>query len=505
MSLSRTLPSARRRLSLTVRVSALLVLAVVIPLLITVVVSELILRPTLLTQAEKEMGNDAQSHAQSVDALLVARMQDISFLGQYFAVQHYLAGETAYKQQALNELALGYRLDPNYSTWTLFDTQGRIRLSYPALPGPRGKYLVAPEIIQQLHGVNKTRISDVYFDDTTHVAFVDIYTSITAPNSTLLGFGRSTLNLNDLWTAVNNETNAASGSYAMVLDNHGIRIAYTNPDTTQSTLPSALFKAVAPLSSQLQQRISDENLYGNNHAAVSVLPDPALASSIQQNVQATSTFQFTPALQSEPFQAYRVHCQVVPWTYLVLRPVNTITGAANQQDIYLILTAALVTLLAAIVGLLVGRGITLPILRSVSSLLKSSQSLNELASREQVTTTEQRWIVETSQTGLKSVEYYAEATSVAARRLGTIGGELMQNWQHLQPRQLQQHLEQIMTTANYIGNASAHQERSSKSLATAIRVTMQVNDQLVSGATSAAEASAQLEDVIKQLRQVVGE
>ena len=502
--MSRSSQSSRKRLSLTVKVSALLVLAVVIPLLITVIGSELILRPTLMGQAETEMGNDAQAHAQAIDSLLIARMQDVGFLGQYLAIQRYLSGQEAFKQQALNELALGYRLDPNYSTWTLFDTRGNIRLSYPAQPGPRGKYMVAPEIIQQLHGVNKTRISDVYFDDTTHMAYVDIYTSITAPNTALLGFGRSTLQLNDIWTAVNNETNAAPGSYAMILDNHGVRIAYTNTDTTLLTLPSALFKAVSPLSPQLKQRISDEDLYGNSGTPVNVLPDSTLAG-IVQDAQAASTFQFTPALQGEPFQAYRVQCQVVPWTYVVLRPVNSIIGAANQQDIYLILIAALTTLLAALVGLFVGRSITQPILKSVAFLRKSSQSLNELASREQVTTTEQRWIVETAQTGLKSVEYYAEATSVAAHRLDAIGGELLRNWERLEPWQTKQHLEQIMATANYIGSAASHQERSSKSLSTAISVTMQVTDQLVSGATSAAEASAQLEDVIERLRQVVGE
>jgi len=502
--MSRSFQSSRKKLSLTVRVSALLVLAVVLPLLITVIGSELILRPTLLGQAQTAMGNDAQAHVQAIDALLIARMQDVGFLGQYSAIQRYLSGQEAFKQQALNELALGYRLDANYSTWTLFDTRGKIRLSYPALPGPRGKYVVVPEIMQKLHGVNKTRISDVYFDDTTHAAFVDIYTSITAPNTTLLGFGRSTLKLNEIWTAVNNETNAAPGSYAMILDSHGVRVAYTNTDTTQLTLPPALFKAVAPLSPQLQQRISDENLYGNSRVAVNVLPDATLASLVQ-DAQATPTFQFTPALQSESFQAYRVKCQVVPWTYLVLRPVNSIIGAANQQDIYLILIAALITLFAALVGLFVGRSITRPILTSVASLRKSSQSLNELASREQVTTTEQRWIVETSETGLKSVEYYAEATNVAARRLGAIGGELLRNWERLEAWQTQQRLEQIVTTAKYISTAAAHQERSNKSLATAIRVTMQVTDQLVSGATSASEASAQLEDVIEQLCQVVGE
>ncbi len=504
MSIARSTRSTHRGFTLTVKVSILLVFAVVIPLIITVIGSELILRPTLLSQAETEMGNDAQSHAQMIDALLIARMQDVSFLGQYYAIQRYLGGDIAFRQQARDELALGYRLDPNYSTWTLFDTQGNVRLSYPALPGLRGKYTVAPELIAQMRGVNRTRISDVYVDQATHIAFVDIYTSITSPSHTLLGFGRSTLKLSDIWTAVNNETNAATGSYAMILDGHGVRIAYTNTDATLVTLPPALFKAVAPLSPQLQQRINNEDLYGNTRAAVGVLPDATLAD-VVQNTQTTNTFQLTPALQEQPFQAYSVKCQVVPWTYLVLRPVNTITGAANQQNLYLILIAAVVTLIAAIVGLLVGRSITGPILQSVSSLRKSSQSLNELASREQVTTTEQRWIVETSQTGLQAVQYYAEATSIAARSLGDVGNELVQNVERYAPGQMKQRLDQIVTTANYIENAAAHQERSSQSLSTAIRVTMQVSEQLVSGATSAAEASTQLESVIEQLQQVVGE
>lgn len=502
MSIARSAQPTRRRFALTIKVSVLLVLAVVIPLVITVIGSELILRPTLLSQAQTEMENDAQTHAQTIDALLIARMQDVSFLGQYYAIQRYLAGDMAFSQQARDELALGYRLDPNYSTWTLFDTRGNVRLSYPALPGPRGKYTVVPELMPQLQGVNKTRISDVYFDEATHAAFVDIYTSITSPNNALLGFGRSTLKLSDIWTAVNNETNAATGSYAMILDHNGVRIAYTNTDTTHLTQPPALFKSVAPLSPQLQQRIENENLYGNSRATVSVLADSKLAEQMQSS---QSSFQLTPALQQESFQAYGVKCQVIPWTYLVLRPVNTITGAATQQDVYLFSIAAVVTLLAAIVGLLVGRSITRPILQSVSSLRKSSQSLNELASREQVTTTEQRWIVETSQTGLQSVQYYAEATSIAARRLNGIGNELVHNVERYTPRQMRQRLDEVVTTAHYIENAAMHQERSSQSLSTAIRVTMQVTEQLVSGATSAAEASNQLEGVIEQLRQVVGE
>ncbi len=186
-----------KRLSLTVRVSMLLVLAVVLPLLITVVGSELILRPTLLSQASTEMGNDAQSHAQAIDSLLIAHLQDLEFMGQFLAVQKYLAGDERFKQQAINELTVGYRLDANYSMWTLFNMKSQALLSSPAFPKPRGKYVIAPEIMAQLNAPHKTFISDIYYDSTNHMAFIDMYTTVASSTGKLLGIERSTLKLTE--------------------------------------------------------------------------------------------------------------------------------------------------------------------------------------------------------------------------------------------------------------------------------------------------------------------
>ncbi len=496
--------SFSKRLSLTVRLSLLLVLAVVLPLTITVVGSVQILRPTLLSQAEVQMQNDAETHAQDIDSLLIARLENVDALGQFFAIQKFLAGDDVYKEQALEELSVGAHLDANYSNWALFNVHGVVRLAYPNNPSPEGKYMIAPDVLPKLQGVNKSLISNVYYDNNTHMAFLYIYASITSPSGQLLGFGRATLQLSSIWTEVNNETIAAPGSYATILDNNGVSIAYTNTDTTLTTLPQGLFKAVAPLSSQLQQRIRNENLYGNNtNTPVSVLSDPTLAHMLQ-DAQGPATFQLTPALQDQSFQAYRASTLVVPWTYVVLRPMSTITGAANQQELYLVSIALVATLLAAIVGLLLGRSLTEPILNSVASLSGSSQMLKSLASSERVTATEQKWIVESSQTGLRSVQYYAGATGIAARKLDEVGGEMTRNWERFSAQQTMQRLEDIVEAAHYIEKASSHQEQSSQNLSTAIRIATQVTDQLVSGATSAADAARQLEFVIEQLRQVVG-
>lgn len=102
MSLPRTGYFRSQKISLTIRISVVLVLAVVLPLVITGIGSELILRPTLLSQAGTEMKNDAQAHTQAIDSLLIAHLQDLQFLGKYLATQRFLAGDELYKKQALN-------------------------------------------------------------------------------------------------------------------------------------------------------------------------------------------------------------------------------------------------------------------------------------------------------------------------------------------------------------------------------------------------------------------
>src|SRR6476646_2168545 len=92
----------------------------------------------------------------------------------------------------------------------------------------------------------------------------------------LIGYGSATVNLNNVWVTANSESNAGTNNFAMVLDNHGVRIAYTNPDITQTSYPAALFKSVAPIDPTYQKFISDEDLYGNSSTSVASIADPGL-------------------------------------------------------------------------------------------------------------------------------------------------------------------------------------------------------------------------------------
>ena len=81
----------RKRLSLSLRVSLLLVLAAVIPLFIVVAVSELLTRPALIAQADLAMESDASTRVQLIDTYLTERLLDAETLGQVPSIQQFMA------------------------------------------------------------------------------------------------------------------------------------------------------------------------------------------------------------------------------------------------------------------------------------------------------------------------------------------------------------------------------------------------------------------------------
>ena len=508
------LSSSRKSLSLSVRISLLLILAAILPLAVAVTSSELLARPQLIAQASAEMTSDARTRVSLIDAYLIERIQDVETLRKSTAVQNYLLGNKTYAQGASDGLATWRQLDANYDTWSILNAQqGQPLLSYPTVPQKRGNYYILPDLLKQLQQTNKTLLSPVFFDATRNEASIDIYTPVYS--SHLLGIIRATLNIYYIWNLVDQEaSDRGNNSYACIVDQNGVRIAYTTPQTNSTynysasnpsgySRPAELFTAIAPLSSQVQQQIKTMDLYGNDSKAVTVLPDDTLAQTLHQSSPPT-TFSLTPVDHNEPFQVAMYNSSIMPWTFLVFSPLSVITAIANQQVLYASLIALFVLVLAGLIGLGFGRRIASPIMHSVTSLSSSSQALKTLAQKEQTTATEQRWMIESSQVGLQSVRYYTNATNVAARKMSDVSTQLTERWELLDNQTIMRHLDEIHTTAKYIENAANRQEESSKNLATAIRVTTQVTEQLAAGATSATDASHQLEQVVNQLRTVVG-
>lgn len=271
------------------------------------------------------------------------------------------------------------------------------------------------------------------------------------------------------------------------------------------TDPKRIFTAVENLPPDVQQQVSNEQRYGPN--PIPVKKDVTLTQHLKDTASSVS-YQAQLTEQNESYQIVQANvkqkAQDVPWKYYVLSPLSTVNAVAQQQLEITLLVALIMSGLVAIIGLVAGRSLTRPILQAVNALRDSSDALNSLASRQRDASTEQMWVVESSQIGLQSVQYYTEAINSAATQLAAVGKNLGQNMNQLDRQKLLQAIEHVQNGAKYIENAAQYQNESNKKLATALKVTNQVTEQLASGATSATDAAAQLEDVVSQLREVVG-
>jgi methyl-accepting chemotaxis protein len=495
-----------RRKPLWLRISVILILAAVFPLLITISISEASSLPILINQADQTMETDADTRVQLIDLYLQRRFQDLMTVGTVpslvqFVDTPFAPNKADLALHAQYALAAGITFDKNYTNWALFDTKGQVLLSYPQNVQPHlsGHYAIPPEELLAVENDKTGRpfASPVYYNPSTRKALMDFYAPIYltgSPKSSITGFLRATANLDYIWSVVHADRGLNNKGSSFILNQDGVRIA----DSENSNL----FTAVATVSSKIQQQITNENWYGQS-SNVPVQASSVLAK-IVQSPNSPPDFALTPNGKNQEYQAVGFRLTVIPWTFFVISPRGVVTQTADQQLQITLTVSILVALFAAGSGFWIARRITQPILRSVDQLEENSESLNMLAKDQQLASSEQLWVVDAIKVGLQSLQYYADATYVAAHKLGEIDAELERGWHQQNAKKIQNGLQQLISTATYITKATDYQSNSSKKLNSAIKVTTQVNEQLASGASSAAKAALQLEQVVNDLHSVVG-
>ncbi len=372
----------RQPFSLAVRVSCMLVLAAILPLLITVITIEFSSRPMLINQASKEMETDAQTRTQLIDSYFAERLLASETVSRLVPIQKFLAGDMSFEEKARESLASGHVRGSYYQDWSLFDVYGHLHMYYPTPPQKHGAFYILPDALQQLQTSKRTLISDVFYRSVTNEASIDIYAPVVTTSYDVVGILRTTFDLHSIWKIVDGEVGAnGSGSYAFILDANGVRIAVTNPhpDPEAMTHSPLIFTSTAPLSSTLQQRIRDENLYGiSQRQSISFFAEPDL-STFQHEHTMPPTFQMVPAMQHEMFQVAQWRTYTVPWTYYVVSPLTTIGMVADQQLLITGIIAAFVLLLAIVSGVFVGRRFALPLMRSIEAQQLAYQNQQHLS------------------------------------------------------------------------------------------------------------------------------
>jgi hypothetical protein len=490
--------SGKKKLPLSLRISFWLIGVAIIPLLVALLVVELQSRSTLIDQSSTAMEINANNQTQTIDNYLKNKMLIFQSLDNSPIVQQYFAdpvGDQANLPLIIQSgLSIHELVDPEVLVVSFFTPQGKLLTSYSQYkqqPFMHGNSLIPSEYLAKFTQSTQF-ISGVYYSSTHQQAYIDIYTPVySVAQKRVLGVSRESMSLENIWNTVKSQQNGhGPGSYAFILDENGVRIA--------DPVAKSLFTSIAPLPANVQANIEGQNLYGEN-GNVPVLSDTAF----QITQTSSGTFQGVPNGQSQTFQIAHQKLSLVPWTYYSLIPVNVILAVSNQQLLVLSLIALLVIISAAVIGWVVGNSISSPILRLVWFLTRNSATLNELAEKKANVASEQVRVVDASKVSLNSVLYYTKASKRAIWRLNDIGKELLvKRNQSLQSRM--QDVSMMMDIGHYLEKTIDYQDESNKNVDRAIKVTDEVAEQLVSGARSAKEVANELDQVVKQLRQIIG-
>ncbi|HEX6543148.1 MAG TPA: hypothetical protein VF040_15435 [Ktedonobacterales bacterium] len=508
---------ARRRLPLSARLTLLVLFAALIPLAAVVGINDYFARGTLLNQGHAALSTDANAKATLVQTYIRERLLDGQALASLPTAISMLAcidlptppptlacdtQGILYKESSQRALAVGMVRDSNYTLWSIYDAAGHMRLTsntdvQKSAPPP------TKDDLDQVLKQGKQRVSQVYYDPATRHAFVRLYTPITAldpattrPTGPALGFLQSTINLDYVWNIVNGEQGLnGTGSYAFMTDENGIVMADPNQND--------LFTAVLPLGADTQNQITSEKRFGTtNQVQQRVLPGVQSSLASQKS---EDTFEgIAQPGASAQYQFVRVRLKEVPWSYFVLSPVATVTRVADDQIRTSLLSAAVIAIVAILIGLFVGNRTTRPVRGSVDELQGAAAALKELASRQEGSAGEQHWVVDACRTGLESIRYLSDAMNQAAHRIIDASNWFNDYWDRLTEDQARRTVQHLTELAHYIDEAASRQQASNDRMDKAITVTQQVSDQLVSGASAANRSASQLEQVVDDLQHLVG-
>lgn len=503
----------RRRLPLSARLTLLVLFAALIPLAAVVGINDYLSRGTLLSQGHAALSTDANAKVTLIETYIKERLLDGQALASLPTAVGFLAcaeiptpppqlacdqQSILYKESSQRALAVGIVRDSNYTLWSIYDATGHMQLTSNADVQKSAQPPTAVDLEQVLKQ-GKQRVSTVYYDPATKHAYVRLYTPIeVTPGKpeTVLGFLQATLRLDYVWKIVNGEHGAnGDGSYAFVTDESGIVIADPNQ--------SDLFTAVMPLDAQTQRQIADEKRFGSTNA-VPQRDLPSVETSLNSSAEEDTFEGIAHPGDSTQFQFVRVKLNDVPWSYFVLSPVATVTRVADDQIRTSLLSAAVIAILAVLIGLFIGSRITRPVRGSVAELQGASGALKELASRQEGSASEQHWVVDACRTGLESIRYLSDAMNQAARRIIDASNWFNEYWDRLTEEQARRTVQHLVELAHYIDEAARRQQASNDRMDKAITVTQQVSDQLVSGATAANRSAGQLEQVVGDLQHLVG-
>jgi methyl-accepting chemotaxis protein len=318
-------------------------------------------RGALLDQGIATLQSASRSTAQRIDEKLTEQRDLIAIIGQMPEVVRYVQNvfDASARDAALRALRAVATKSTAYESIAWVDRDGTIILSSVTTDvGTDVRF--RPYFQAAIKG--DSYISDPSVSVVTGRPAIFYSAPIKSESGTVIAVVRSQLTIDDIWDLVEQDDGVAGpGSFGMLLDENGLRLAHSsskgNRQTIQDTL---LYRAVAPLPSNVETTLVAEKRLGRATATevqTLLLPDVAL------RLASSGTSIFETGADTNAFrnQAVMVKLQSKAWRYLVAAPLSTFTAAADRATQLIAILSIVVGSIAVVIALIISRSITQPL------------------------------------------------------------------------------------------------------------------------------------------------
>ncbi len=314
------------------------------------------------SQAATNLSGHTVATGSAVDQYLADKREDIIAASQLPELANFLANRTDVlnQQAALRALrALANRTD--YESIAIVDPSGKIVLS-SVEADINTDVSFRPYFIEPMKGT-ASFISDPSVSVITNRPAIFFSAPIRDVSNKAIGVVRSRLALSGIWGLVERDKDVAGkGSYGMLLDENGIRLANSLSLGRREEMQNSplLYTAVAPVAPEEEKAIVSEKRFGTATATkVQVVAIPEVANALVS--PGLKTFETSSDSNAERNFAAIASLSSKPWRYVIMSPFSSFFSELNLwQTIYFVSIAVLLAIII-VVAYLVARGFTNPI------------------------------------------------------------------------------------------------------------------------------------------------
>ncbi len=320
-------------------------------------------RSALLAQSAVALEAASLATARQIDTDTTEQREFISFVGLVPDVVRYAQNqsETAAREAALRVLTTASKKTSDYQSVAIASKQGTIILSSSAQD--LGTDVKSQTYFQEAAN-GASFISDPSISIITGQPAIFYSAPVKDNGGTVIAVVFSRVNVTQIWVFVEQDYNAlVPGSYGMLLDEKGIRLAHSSSkNNRQDAQERLLYRAIAPLTLETEKALVAEKRFGKASTTdIQVLPVPEVAALLTS--QETKIFETGADTNAVRNQAAMVVLQSKPWRYIVAAPLSAITAPADRTSLYIAIFAVAVGAIALLMAMVLARSMTRPIVK----------------------------------------------------------------------------------------------------------------------------------------------